>query len=269
MFGGAYQGNAFTAFLFPHLSNMKTHKLWYLLATCLGLGFAANPESVSASGYTNGNTNLSFGEMQNRTNSSGKSASSYYGFYNTTIAGKDWLGFFTMTSRLADADYTTFSGKFKDQMLGAEQKCEGNLTIRRTNLEKPNPTVAQVTWQVKSGKSCPSIGTQIKLTLIESIPKPDIQGDFTKPHTLPWETNGNGMWPQWRVVSSDGILNCRESPNGKIIQTYRTGDKVESVGDLREPVKFSNGVPWFKVRNRSYCYIRANSRYIAPVSMPF
>ena len=249
---------------------MKTHKLWYLLVTCLGLGFAAKPEIVSASGYTNGNTNLAFEEMQNKTDSSGKSASSYYGSYNTTIAGKDWLGDFVMTSRLTDANYTLFSGKFKDRKRGSEQTCEGSMTIRRTNLGKAHPITAQVTWQVKSGKSCPFSGTQVNLTLVEALPKPDIRGDFTKPNTLPGETNGNGMWPQWRVVANDGILNCRESPNGKVIQTYRIGDKAVSVGNLRGPVEFYSGVPWFKVvRNQSFCFVRANSRYIAPVSMPF
>lgn len=72
-------------------------------------------------------------------------------------------------------------------------------------------------------------------------------------------------WPDWQVVSSDGELNWRQTPNGRILRVYfNNHDRVHA--ELRSGNAFvsaSNGSPWMLTRDR--CYVRANVPYIRPV----
>ena len=66
-------------------------------------------------------------------------------------------------------------------------------------------------------------------------------------------------------MSSDGELNCRQTPNGRILRVYfNNRDQVHA--ELRSGNAFvsaSNGSPWMLTRDR--CYVRANVPYIRPV----
>lgn len=99
------------------------------------------------------------------------------------------------------------------------------------------------------------------------LPRPNRQGDFNSrnANTYLSETNGMVTWPTWRVVSSDGELNCRATPNGKVTRVYVVRrDRVRA--ELRGANAFvaaSNGSPWMLTRDR--CYVRANSQYIQPI----
>lgn len=99
------------------------------------------------------------------------------------------------------------------------------------------------------------------------LPRPNHRGDFTSKNANTYlsETNGRVTWPTWRVVSSDGELNCRETPNGRVSRVYfNHRDRVRA--ELRGGNAFvitTNGSPWMLTRDR--CYVRANSQYIRPV----
>lgn len=99
-----------------------------------------------------------------------------------------------------------------------------------------------------------------------SFPRPNRQGDFTpgNANTFLSETNGFVTWPYWLVVSSDGELNCRQAPNGRITKVYYSGRNTVRA-ELRGGNAFvtaSNGAPWLLTRDR--CYVRANNQYIRP-----
>ena len=99
-----------------------------------------------------------------------------------------------------------------------------------------------------------------------NLPRPNRQGDFTaaNANTYLSETNGLVTWLHWRVVSQDGELNCRASPNGTIRRVYRTNrDRITAETRGANAIVLSNGSPWMLTRDR--CYVRANSRYIQPI----
>lgn len=98
------------------------------------------------------------------------------------------------------------------------------------------------------------------------LPSANRRGDFTpqNANTFLSETNGMVTWPTWRVVSSDGELNCRQTPNGRIVRVYLNQRDIVRA-ELRGGNAFvtaSNGSPWMLTRDR--CYVRANSQYIRP-----
>jgi hypothetical protein len=99
------------------------------------------------------------------------------------------------------------------------------------------------------------------------FPQPNRRGDFNarNANTYLSETNGMVTWPTWQIVSSDGELNCRATPNGRVLKVYFANrDRVQA--ELRGGNAFtttSNGSPWMLTRDR--CYVRANSRYIQPL----
>ncbi|MDX2231392.1 MAG: hypothetical protein NW220_17285 [Leptolyngbyaceae cyanobacterium bins.349] len=99
------------------------------------------------------------------------------------------------------------------------------------------------------------------------LPQPNRRGDFnaSNANTFLSETNGMVTWPTWQVVSSDGELNCRATPNGRIVKVYfAKRNRVQA--ELRGGNAFvsaPNGSPWMLTRDR--CYVRANSRYVQPL----
>lgn len=99
----------------------------------------------------------------------------------------------------------------------------------------------------------------------KNLPRPNRQGDFTaaNANTHMSQTNGLVTWLNWRVVSKDGELNCRATPNGTIRRVYRSGDRLTADTRGANAIVLSNGSPWLLTRDR--CYVRANSRYIQPI----
>lgn len=98
------------------------------------------------------------------------------------------------------------------------------------------------------------------------LPRPNGRGDFTarNANTYRSETNGMVTWPQWRVVSSDGELNCRATPNGRVTRVYEARrDRIQAELRGGNAIRLSDGAPWMLTRQG--CYVRANARYIQPI----
>lgn len=97
------------------------------------------------------------------------------------------------------------------------------------------------------------------------LPRPDANGDYTPDNADTWltETAGFATWPQWRITSVDGEVNCREMPNGEIEMVYTSDRIIEA--ELRgvNAIQFDGTNPWMLTRKG--CYVRANSQYIEPV----
>ena len=246
---------------------MKSYRWFALLGVGLTASISLLPSFASASTYrsSNGKTTIVLNE------SADSSASARSGFYFTETAGRQWMGQINITSVDAGAGHTYYNGTFQDRTMGpgSALTCTGNLRISRQNPGVADRISAQTTWQVTGGSGCPSIGQTFNLVLQEPLPQPDRQGDFNATNSNTWmsETNGEVTWQAWRVVSSDGQLNCRTTPNGSVKQVYTTNSQVQP--DTRGGSAFStqNGSSWMLTRNG--CYVRANSRYIRPVSIPF
>ncbi|HEY9858306.1 MAG TPA: hypothetical protein V6D16_02290 [Candidatus Obscuribacterales bacterium] len=193
------------------------------------------------------------------------------GYYFTKSAGRSWRGDIAISTKDAGAGQTLYTGTFQDQVMGpgTAMTCTGKIRIARQNPGVSNRIGAKVTWQITGGNGCPQVGQSVTLDLVESLPRPDRNGDFTPTHANRWmsETNGDITWLAWRVVSSDGKLNCRTSPNGSIKQVYTTRDRIEAETRGATGFTFSNGAPWMSTRQG--CYVRANAQYLQPISIPF
>ncbi|MFN6340096.1 MAG: hypothetical protein ACK41W_15410 [Cyanobacteriota bacterium] len=195
------------------------------------------------------------------------------GFYFTTIAGREWKGLVAINQVSAGAGSVVLVGTFRDVAIGPGPalSCEGNIRIRRTNLginPPSSPITANAVWDITGGRGCPSVGQIAMVSLVEPLPRPDRLGNFNaaNSNTFRSETSGDGTWPAWRVVSADGQLNCRATPNGAIKKVYKAKQRVEP--ELRGVNAFvlSNGSPWLLTTNA--CYVRANALYLEPISIP-
>jgi hypothetical protein len=231
-----------------------------LCANVLGL-----PDSALASTYrtSNGGTVVVLREDTNQPASLG-------GFYFTFIAGREWMGSITDVTRSAGAGHTFYIGTFQDQAIGPgpAKSCKGTIRISRQNPVLSDRVKAQATWQINGGAGCPSVGHTSVLTLVEPLPRPDRHGDFTaaNANTFRSETSGDGTWPAWRMVSGDGQLNCRSTPNGPIQKIYTSSDRILAETRGINAITIANGSPWLLTLDS--CYVRANSRYLQPISIP-
>jgi len=111
---------------------------------------------------------------------------------------------------------------------------------------------------------------------------PDSQRDYYRNEVPRRAVPLPGGWPErlsagslWQVVSVG--LNCRRSPGAgySIVRQFSQGDRLEvEVGrggsdEVLQNAVDRNGKPWMPVRGASssdICYVRANSRYIQPLS---
>jgi hypothetical protein len=68
-------------------------------------------------------------------------------------------------------------------------------------------------------------------------------------------------------------LNCRKTPNGEILKAYGRDETLKAQTDRSGSAFLGanggdqitlNGAPWLKTQDG--CYVRANSRYITPIS---
>ncbi|WP_445173574.1 hypothetical protein [Microcoleus sp.] len=113
-----------------------------------------------------------------------------------------------------------YNGTFKDCAIGSARKivCSGDITIVRRQVGRSSQLGAEVTWKVKAGENCPSLGQTFKVNLVEALPRPKASGYYTFSSANTWltETAGSGSWRTWRVTSRDGQLNCRKTPNEAI-----------------------------------------------------
>ncbi len=110
-------------------------------------------------------------------------------------------------------------------------------------------------------------------------PIPDSKGNYDSIWMRTLELNSNQEQLLWRVITIG--LNCRENPglSNKIIRQFSQGDIINarSIGrggaDETNPIQLApDGKPWLRIKIGEYdgigkydnCYVRANSRYLAP-----
>ncbi|MEG4057811.1 MULTISPECIES: hypothetical protein [unclassified Microcoleus] len=219
--------------------------------------------AASATTYVNpnGKTTLNLSEKGNNRS----------GFYITKVGNREFLGNIQITRSEGAAGSYYYNGTFKDSASGPGRKivCSGDIIIVRRQVGRSSQLGAEVTWKVKGGENCPSIGQTFKVNLVESLPRPNASGDYTSSNANTWlgQTSGLGTWPSWRVTSRDGELNCRQTPNGAIKQVYRANqDPIAAELRGTNAIKIENDQPWLLTTKG--CYVRANSQYVQPVSMP-
>jgi hypothetical protein len=238
---------------------MKRLNIWFY-AGVLSLIWC---RAASATTYVNpnGKTTLNLSEKENNRS----------GFYLTKVGNREFLGNIQITRSEGAAGSYYYNGTFKDSASGPGQKivCSGDIAIVRRQVGRSSQLGAEVTWKVKAGENCPSIGKTFKVNLVEALPRANASGDYTSSNANTWssQTNGFVTWPAWRVTSRDGQLNCRKTANGAIQQVYRA-DRDTVAAELRgaNAITMANGQPWLLTRQG--CYVRANSQYIEPVSLP-
>lgn len=238
---------------------MKRLNIWFYAGVISLIWCGA----ASATTYVNpnGKTTLNLSEKGNNPS----------GFYLTKVGNREFLGNIQITRSEGAAGSYYYNGTFKDSATGPGRKivCSGDIAIVRRQVGRSSQLGAEVTWKVKAGENCPSIGQTLKVNLVEALPRPNASGDYTSSNANTWssQTNGFVTWPAWRVTSRDGQLNCRKTANGAIQQVYRA-DKDTVAAELRgaNAITMANGQPWLLTRQG--CYVRANSQYIQPVSMP-
>ncbi|MCU0568850.1 MAG: hypothetical protein MUF49_19905 [Oculatellaceae cyanobacterium Prado106] len=239
------------------------------LAIVLGLIIGFYPSAALATTYTNGVTTLVLTETQNNQNVQPT------GFYFTRATGRDWLGRINIASYQGGVGSYRYEGTFQDRTLGpgAQLTCTGDIRITRAFIGRSNRLGAIAFWNITGGEGCPSVGQQPSLQLEEPLPHPDDQGEFNaqNANTYMSETNGTVTWPQWRLAAGINQLNCRATPNGEILKVYQSNaNRVDLINaETRGGNAFAtsdNGGSWVLTRDR--CYVRANSRYIEPVSLP-
>jgi len=219
--------------------------------------------AASATTYVNSNrkTTLNLSEKGNNRS----------GFYFTQVGDKKFLGNIQITRSEGAVGSYYYNGTFKDSAIGPGKNnvCSGDITIVRRQVGRISQLGAEVTWKVKAGENCSSIGKTFKVNLVEPLPRPNASGDYTSSNVNTWlsETAGSGTWPAWRVTSPDGQLNCRQRPNGAIQRVYRA-DRDTVAPELRgvNAIAMANGQPWLLTRQN--CYVRANSQYVQPISLP-
>lgn len=239
---------------------MKKPYLW-LSAAIFSLLWCG---AASATTYINpgtGKTSLNLSEKGNNPR----------GFYYTKIGDREFGGDIKINSSEGAAGSYYYKGTFKDFAIGPGRKiaCSGDIGIVRRQVGRSGQLGAEVTWKVKGGENCPSIGQTFKVNLVEPLPRANASGDYNSNNANTWltETAGLATWPSWRITSRDGELNCRKTPNGSIQQVYRA-NKDTIAAELRgvNAIQLENGQPWMQTRQG--CYVRANSQYIQPVSLP-
>lgn len=106
---------------------------------------------------------------------------------------------------------------------------------------------------------------------------PDAQGDYYRNDT---PIKGTAPRPLmagslWQVVAA--AVNCRQEPGSDqiVVRQYQRGDILQvevyrgGADEVLLNAKDTTGKPWMPVRGRrsaERCYVRANHRYIQPVT---
>ena len=134
----------------------------------------------------------------------------------------------------------------------------------------------QLNWKI--------VGSLVSIVLLSSapiaaqtasVPAPDRNGDFTT--ALQPGNRGNVYQTQkWLVVDPDPTyLNCRIAPNGRVRSRIAPGAIITAEFDSdAEAIVMQDGASWLRIRGTDplmvgeagVCYVRANSRYIAPIN---
>ena len=229
----------------------------------------SNPASASHYRTTSGNTSLDL--QEGGTYANGLVGS---GYYFTMVGSDEWRGNFNaplntgLSTGLVKVYQGTFSDYHRNPVMGS-QDCRGTIKIVRT--QTGSNYAATVTWKILGG-GCPSpINSQTTLSLNETRPVANSQGDFTalQANTAMSETAGLATWISWKVVDPTP-LNCRTSPTGSIVTSFPTGTLLNASYRGVNGIVMNSGVPWITINapNKS-CVVRANTSRIKPLSLPY
>lgn len=242
------------------MKNIKSKAVRFL-SVAAGLLLMSSPALATTYKSTSGATTLSV-----KPDSRGP----FSGNYSTTVNNRRVVGEIRITKGEGVPGSYIYQGTFSDRGLDGKGECIGDITIVRRQIDRSARMGAKVTWKVKGGPTCASLGQTYTLDFVEALPSPDRKGDFN------WNNSGTWLsqafryhaWPKWKVTSGDGELNCREKPNGTIKRVYRTNvDQIEPYRGQGNPFEYSRGNnPWLLTSDR--CYVRANRQFIQPISMP-
>lgn len=188
------------------------------------------------------------------------------GSYTTHIGDQTWNGSLKVNVEGSSTNLF-YQGTFEDSPLrNSRIKCTGTIAMNRREIDARRGMNLAVSWTVTGGNQCPAIGQTFTMTLPEALPVASDRGDYIQ------------SWGRWQVVSADGQLNCRATPNGNVLHTFKRGDEIFLDGRLGDTISMHNGSPWMYVpylgypyRDANYkpCYVRANVQYIAPLSIGF
>ncbi|WP_156803795.1 hypothetical protein [Lyngbya sp. PCC 8106] len=242
------------------MKNIK-FKVLSLLSVAAGFLLMSSPALASTYKTTNKTTTLVVKPDASRP---------FVGHYSTRVKSRRIVGDIRIITGEGVPGSYIYQGTFSDRGLDGKGECIGDITILRRQIDRSGKMGAKVTWKVKGGPTCTSVGKTYVLDLVEALPSPDKKGDFN------WNNSGTWLsqplrystWPKWKVTSSDGELNCRDKPNGKIKRVYQMNvDQIEVNKDRANVFELSPGKsPWL-LTNQG-CYVRANKQFIQPISMP-
>lgn len=191
------------------------------------------------------------------------------GLYRTRANGVTWEGSFDANARSQGSYVGTFSDRPDSEPINNPQiTCTGEVSLKVKQQGRFDPTDIDLTWRVTGGKSCESVGESYTTSLREAFPKADSNGDYHDRNARTYDSLGQRLiWPEWEVVSPEGKLNCRATPNGRVTFTFRSGEKLNRITAFRDShfQTDGQGESWLWIAPKQ-CYVRANSNLIAPLS---
>lgn len=191
------------------------------------------------------------------------------GQYTTRANGVTWEGSFDANARSQGSYVGTFEDRPSTEPINRPQIfCTGEVRLQVTERGRFDPTGMTLTWRPTGGQRCPSIGQTFTVTLKESLPRPDLNGNYTDANARTYVSQDRKLiWPEWEVVSPDGKLNCRATPYGAVTFTFRSGEKLNRMTAFRDShfQLDDRGGSWLWVSSKQ-CYVRAGATTIAPLS---
>jgi hypothetical protein len=153
------------------------------------------------------------------------------------------------------------------------QTCTGDVTLTRTRSGRDNPVHSiSMTRKFTGGYNCDQIGQTDNWNFVEAVPQAGDRGEYNEFNSSKWvNANKRGStWIEWQLQRGISQLNCRATPNGQVRKVYRSGDRIT----IPNNITLDGGNAFRAAGQNSWlltdqnCYVRANSRYIQPVSMP-
>ncbi|MEX0270511.1 hypothetical protein AB3R30_15310 [Leptolyngbyaceae cyanobacterium UHCC 1019] len=113
---------------------------------------------------------------------------------------------------------------------------------------------------------------------VAEIPVANKAGDFTTARVL--GNRGYYRNTHWLVVDPNGSLNCRATPNGAVTTRLSSGWIVTAAFPANkdgDAIVMGQSGPWLRViatdplgaGKLPACLVRANRRYIAPISLDY
>ncbi len=192
------------------------------------------------------------------------------GYYTTRVDGQPIFGLIQLHSVEIKAGLFTWQGTFEDRSYGSDHPttCSGRIVIKRVpDAELTSPFAMRVTF-LPEASSCQYSHQKISLTLREALPIADGYGEYlpSNSNTMLSETNGDVTWMAWRVTSPDGTVNCRTKDTGGVVHVYGNEDVIFADTRGGNALDSEDSKSWLLTRKG--CFVRANSFYIAPLSVP-